>query len=80
MSTYTIEHGSIAAVQYITTPEGRKVTACGGTKEYQPEFEALPLQVRAEVNKQFGIVLSLPYSKRQSFIDNSIPFTVEVTT
>ena len=77
MNTYTIEHGNIAAVQYVTTPEGRKVIVVGGTKT---EFEALPLQVRAAVNKQFGIVLSLPYGQRQAFIDNSIPFTVEVTT
>lgn len=78
MHTYTITHGSIAAIQYITTPDGQKITAVGGTQEPQPSFEALPLSVRAAVNRQFGIVLSLPYNQRQAFIDNSIPFCVEV--
>jgi hypothetical protein len=38
----------------------------------------LPLEVQAAVNKQFGTIFALPYDSRQGFIDNSIPFDVEV--
>lgn len=73
---YTIKHGSIAALQYVITPEGKELSIVD-TKEYQPNFEALPLSVRAAVLRQFGIVFSLPYAERQGFIDNSIPFEVQ---
>jgi hypothetical protein len=73
---YTIKHGSIAALQYVITPEGKELRIVY-TKEYQPDFEALPIAVRAAVNKQFGIIFSLPYGARQGFIDNFIPFEVQ---
>lgn len=73
---YTISHGSIAAIQYVTTPDGARVTVVGETDEHQPEFEALPLAVRAAVNRQFGAVFSLPVSQRENFVKNSIPFEV----
>jgi hypothetical protein len=72
---YIIKHGSIAALQYVITPDGKELRIVD-TKEFQPDFEALPLSVKAALNKQFGIVFSLPYSERQRFIDNSIPFEV----
>jgi hypothetical protein len=72
---YTIKHGSIAALQYVITPEGEEITVVA-TKEHQPQFEALPLSVKAAVNRQFGLIFSLPYGERQCFIDNFIPFEV----
>lgn len=73
---YTIKHGSIAALQYVITPEGEEISVVD-TKEPQPKFEVLPLSVRAAVNRQFGLIFSLPYGARQEFIDNSIPFEVQ---
>jgi hypothetical protein len=73
---YTIKHGSIAALQYVITPEGKELRIVD-TKEHQPDFESLPESVRAAVNRQFGIIFSLPYDARQSFIDNSTPFEVQ---
>jgi hypothetical protein len=74
---YTIRHGSIAAVQHVATPEGREVTVTDGNDD--TTRCTLPLAVQAAVNRQFGIIFALPYEKRQGFIDNSIPFEVEVT-
>jgi hypothetical protein len=39
----------------------------------------LPLEVQAVINRQFGTIFALPYDDRQAFIDNSIPFYVEVS-
>ena len=78
MNDYTITHGSIAAVQYVDKPDGTRVTVVGMTSELQPEFEALPLAVRAAVNRQFGDVFSLPYNKREDFCKNSVPFVISV--
>jgi len=75
---YTITHGSIAAVQYVDTPDGQRVTVVGGTTEKQPAFDALPLAVRAAVNRQFGMVFSLPHHRREAFVVNSKPFEVIV--
>lgn len=72
---YIIKHGSIAALQYVKTPEGEEISVTY-TKEHQPKFEAFPLSVKAAVNRQFGLIFSLPYRARQEFIDNSIPFEV----
>jgi hypothetical protein len=74
---YTIKHGSIAAVQYVTLPDGIVVTVTDSKDDLG--IKKLPLKVQAAVNRQFGAIFSLPYSQRQSFIENSIPFDVEVT-
>jgi hypothetical protein len=79
MSKYTITHGSIAAVQYVTLPNGSKVTVTDAQDGSEFELKRLPLEVQAAVNRQFGIIFALPYNNRQAFIDNSIPFDVEVT-
>lgn len=76
MSIYTITHGSIAAVQYVTKPDGAIVYVTDSKDDL--DLPRLPLEVRAAVNRQFGIIFSLPYEQRQKFIDNSIPFEVEV--
>ena len=73
---YTIRHGSIAAVQHVTTPEGREVTVTDSNDD--TTCRTLPLAVQAAVNRQFGIIFALPYGSRQGFIDNSIPIDVEV--
>ena len=79
MSKYTITHGSIAAVQYVTLPNNDKVTVTYALDGSEKELPKLPLEVQAAVNRQFGAIFALPYDSRQGFIDNSIPFDVEVT-
>jgi hypothetical protein len=79
MAKYTITHGSIAAVQYVTLPNGDKVTVTDAKDGSELELKRLPLEVQAAVNRQFGIIFALPYDSRQAFIDNSIPFDVEAT-
>lgn len=76
MSTYTIKHGSIAAVQYVTLPDGSKVTVTDSKDDL--DLPKLPLEVRAAVNRQFGIVFALPYASREQFVRDSVPFTIEV--
>ena len=74
---FIIKHGSIAACQIVILPDGREVRV---TDSQEPDRakDGLPLEVLAQVNRQFGIVFSLPYASRQAFIDNSVPFEVEV--
>jgi hypothetical protein len=73
---YTIKHGSIAACQYVILPNGKELAISDSPEE--PNLKDLPLEVIAALNRQFGIVLSLSYGMRQAFIDNSIPFDIEV--
>lgn len=79
MSKYIISHGSIAAVQYVTLPGGVKVTVTDAKDGSEWQLKRLPLEVQVAVNRQFGTIFSLPYDSRQAFIDNSIPFEIEVT-
>jgi hypothetical protein len=79
MAKYTITHGSIAAVQYVTLPDGSKVTVTDAKDGSELELKRLPLEVQAAVNRQFGTIFALPYDSRQAFIDKSIAFDVEVT-
>lgn len=85
--SYTIKHGRIAAIQYITTPTGEQLCAIYQSDNKQPEaypdgnmsrdiWDTLPLPVRAAINRQFGIVFSLPYAARENFVLSSIPFEV----
>jgi len=74
---YEIKHGSIASVVYVTDENGKQITVVGQTSEKQPEFDKLPLKVRSAINRQFGMVFSLPVNSRQRFIDANIPFIVE---
>ena len=78
MAQYKITHGSIAAVQYVTLPNGSKVTVTDAKDGSEIDLLRLPLEVQAAVNRQFGTIFALPYDSRQAFIDNSIPFEVEV--
>lgn len=79
MSKYTITHGSIAAVQYVTLPDGDKVIVTDARDGSETELPKLPFEVQAAVNRQFEAIFALPYDSRQAFIDNSTPFEVEVT-
>jgi len=79
MSKYTITHGSIAAVQYVTLPDGDKVIVTDARDGSEIALPRLPVEVQAAVNRQFSIIFALPYDDRQGFIHNSIPFDVEVT-
>jgi hypothetical protein len=78
MNKYTITHGSIASVQYVTLPDGQKVIVTDAQDGSETELPKLPMEVQAYVNRQFGIVFYLPYESRQEFIDNSIPFEIKV--
>lgn len=74
---YIIKQGSIAACQIVVLPDGREVRVTN-SQEPDKAKDSLPLGVRAQVNRQFGTVFSLPYASRQAFINNSVPFEVEV--
>lgn len=78
MAQYKITHGSIAAVQYVTLPNGDKVTVTDAKDGSEVDLPKLPLEVQAAVNRQFGTIFALPYDSRQAFIDNSMPFDIEV--
>jgi hypothetical protein len=71
---YKIKHGSIAAVQFVTMPNGKEIAV----SDTETNLRFLPLEVKAAINKQFSIIFSLPYESRQAFIDNSIPFEIDV--
>jgi hypothetical protein len=79
MAQYKITHGSIAAVQYVTFPDGDKVTVTDAKDGSEHQLTKLPLEVQAVINRQFSTIFALPYDDRQAFIDNSIPFYVEVS-
>jgi hypothetical protein len=79
MNKYLITHGSIAAVQYVTLPDGNKVIVTDAKDGSEVELPRLPVAIQAAVNRQFGTIFALPYDSRQAFIDNSIPFEIEVT-
>ena len=78
MSIYTIRHGSIAAVQYVTLPDGKQVSVTDAKDGSEHNLSRLPLEVQAALNRQFGTIFSLPYGMREQFIRDSVPFTVEV--
>jgi hypothetical protein len=79
MSKYIVKHGSIAAVQYVVLPDGSQVTVTDANDGSELELKRLPLEVQEVVNRQFGIIFHLPYTSRESFLNNSVPFEVEVT-
>lgn len=74
---YTVKHGSIAACQIVVLPDGHEVRV---TNSQEPDRakDSLPLEVRAYINRQFGTIFSLPYASRQAFIDNSVPFEIDI--
>lgn len=88
---WLITHGSIASVLFVTTPDEKKldcfyiaegrlvqVGVSGTEADAENRFLALPMEVRAAVNKQFGIVFSLPVHCRGDWVKAQLPFEVEV--
>ena len=68
MSKYIISHGSIAAVQYVTLPDGQKVTVAYVLDGSERELPYLPLEVQAAVNRQFeAIFIGSNWKRFQSF-------------
>ena len=78
MATYTIRHGSIAAVQFVSLPNGKEISVTNATDGSEWQLPKLPIEVRAAVNRQFNIVFALPYASREQFIKDSVPFIVEI--
>ena len=87
---YKITQGSIAAVITIST-NGAEHSAyyiaadkpvqldCAGTeRDATARFMALPLEVRAAVNKQFHEIFAVPLAMRGEAVKNRVPFFLEV--
>ena len=87
---YKITQGGIAAVITICA-DGEEHSAyfmagdkpvqldCAGTeRDAIDRFRALPLEVRAAVNKQFHEVFAVPVALRSEAVKNRVPFFVEV--
>mgnify|MGYP003649674804 CR=1 FL=1 len=74
---YTVNHGSIASVQYITKSNGKKFTITD-SKDDHSLLAKFPIEVQDFVNSQFEYIFSLPYALRESFIQNSIPFEIDI--
>lgn len=77
MNTYIVRHGSIAAIQYITRPDGRQVRAVYLSSREPPEFDIdsrrfdaseLPAAVLAEVDRRFAEVFSVPVERREAIV------------
>lgn len=76
MPTYTISHGSIAAVQHVGMPDGGTVVVTDSKED--PAIRLLPEAVANVVRDQFAAVFALHYRQRQRFIDDSSPIKVTV--
>jgi len=89
---YTIKQGRIAAMIHIIDEDGNMTDCIYMSENRQPEaykeggcdaegivaWEALPLEVRAHVNRQFGTVFALPVNRREDFVVNCVDTTLEV--
>lgn len=88
---YRIKQSNIASLIQVIDDSGR-VTDCifmseGKQPEAYPEgncagngvaaWEALPITVRAAVNRQFALIFDLPIKSRQDFIDNCVDTVLE---
>ena len=88
---YTIKQGSIAAMIHVIDEAGNTTDCIYMSENKQPEaypagncagygagaWEALPLSVRAHVNRQFGTVFALPVNRREDFVVNCVDTTLE---
>ena len=82
---YTITPG-IAALIYLDYPEAGRRTfvylsdgkpPVSGADESAADFLALPLVVRAAINRHFGIVFSLPVGRRADYLKNFQPIEIQ---
>ena len=86
---YKITHGSIAAVitinaggtehnaYYMAADKPAQLDCAGTEADSVARFMALPLEVRAAVNKQFHDVFAVPLAMRSEAVKNRVPFFVE---
>jgi hypothetical protein len=87
---YKITQGSIAAVitinangadynaYYMAADKPAQLDCAGTEADAVTRFMALPLEVRAAVNKQFHDVFAVPLAMRGEAVKNRAPFFVEV--
>jgi hypothetical protein len=81
---YTIKPGSIAAVQYVESEDNRRWTAVYLADGKQHEITdaagrhaTLPMPVLAAINRNFGMMFSVPVERRQALIDATVPQTID---
>lgn len=85
---YTLIPGGISACLEVKLPDGSEISCIylsetngvvvGVGNDGRALFNALPFKVRAEVNKHFGTVFSLPLESRGTYLHSCVPFEVEV--
>lgn len=83
--TYIIRYGSIAAVQYVTLPDGSTATAVYRAERTPPEFSldasgrrvSLPLAVRDEIDRRFDEVFAVPVEEREPIVRRMQPVVME---
>lgn len=84
---YTLKPGSIAAIQYLETEDGQIFDAIFLAEGKPSEVhrrgsmrnvaDTLPLPVLTRINRNFGVMFSLPYGRRQSAIESAVPETFD---
>lgn len=88
---YIIRQSSIASLIHVIDETGNQTDCFFMAENKQPEaypdgnmrgdgvdaWEALPLEVRANVNRQFGALFSLPVSRRNEFVENCVDYVVD---
>ena len=87
---YKISQGSIAAVitisadgaehnaYYMAADKPAQLGCVGTERDATARFMALPLEVRAAVNKQFHEIFAVPLAIRGEAVKNRVPFFLEV--
>lgn len=89
---YTIKQSSIASLIYVIDETGNQTDCFFMAENKQPEaypsdnlsgngvaaWESLPLEVRTNVNRQFGVVFSLPVGSRNEFVNNCVDYAIEI--
>ena len=86
MNAYTIKPCNVAACCDVFSPDGKQTSFIFMAEgkpiatikdETGKEFQAMPLVIRAAVNKHFGTVFALPIDRRGEYLKACIPFTVQ---
>jgi len=82
--TYLIRYGSIAAVQYVTLPDGSTATAVyinpivmDVSLDSTGRAAPLPFDVLAELTRRFDEVFAVPAEEREPIVRRMQPVTVE---
>lgn len=85
---YTIKHGAIAGLQYVYTEDGQAPCAAVymGPENLDPNDKTvwrttydrtMPIEVQAVVNRNFGVLFSVPVGRRENLIRTIQPTVVE---